>query len=570
MSGPTEPLRNPVRRPLESGHDRVAEPRKYRFTAGSTNDIVPRMHQLHRAIALIGLAIGLLLGGTAVVAEGPVLKVPPAAEASPTFDPERATEAYLALVPPDQRARSDAYFEGSTWLQLWSSLYSIVTLGLLLAFGWSSRMRDLALRITNRRPLQTLIYWVQFVLYASVVSFPLTVYSGFSREHQYGLATQTFWPWMNEQLIGLAVTLVLGGLGMVVLYAVLRRVGRAWWLWATGVVVVFEVFAALIAPVFIAPLFNSYTPLTDSRVREPILRMARANGIDVDAVYVVDQSRQTTRVSANVSGLMGTTRISLNDNLLQRASLEEIGMVMGHEMGHYVLNHLTRNLLEVSLLIGIGLALSARAFEWFRQRRPQWGIASSADLAGLPLLVSLLTLYLLMVTPLTNTITRTSEYEADLFGLNVSRQPDGFANVTLKLGEYPKAFPWSDRGTHVLRSPERPDPHLHGHAVEGGKSRSRPFDALIRTGATEAHCVGFTRTGRTRRPPPHRPADCPEDRRTCDRVPPLLRTARPARKRGVPRLSERAVHGIPIDQPVLGCLRPVRLRVVLADCALRL
>jgi STE24 endopeptidase len=399
------------------------------------------MYRLPGAVALIALTVGLLLAGTAITAQTPALNVPSAAEASPAFDPARATEAYLALVPPEQRARSDAYFEGSNWLQLWSSLYTIFILGLLLALGWSSRIRELAVRITNRRPLQTLIYWVLFVLYVSVVSFPLTVYSGFYREHQYGLATQTFWPWMNEQLIGLAVLLVLGGLGMIVLYAVLRRVGRAWWLWATGVAVVFQVCGAMIAPVFIAPLFNSYTPLADSRVREPILRMARANGITVHAVYVVDQSRQTTRVSANVSGLLGTTRISLNDNLLGRASLEEIEMVMGHEMGHYVLNHVITNLVEVSLLMAMGLALSARAFEWLRQRRPRWGIESSADIAGLPLIVALLTLYFLFVTPLTNTITRTSEYEADLFGLNVSRQPDGLANVTLKLGEYRKLSP---------------------------------------------------------------------------------------------------------------------------------
>jgi hypothetical protein len=211
------------------------------------------MYRLPHAVALIALTVGPLLAGTAITAQTPALNVPAAAEASPAFDSERATEAYVALVPPEQRARSDAYFEGSNWLQLWSSLYTIFILGLLLAFGWSSRMRELAVRITNRRPLQTLIYWVLFVLYVSVVSFPLTVYSGFYREHQYGLATQTFWPWMNEQLIGLAVLLILGGLGMIVLYAVLRRVGRAWWLWATSVVVVFQVFGAMIAPVFIAP-----------------------------------------------------------------------------------------------------------------------------------------------------------------------------------------------------------------------------------------------------------------------------------------------------------------------------
>ena len=144
------------------------------------------MYQRHRAVVLIALTVGLLLGGAAIVAQAPVLDVPPAAEASPTFDAGRATEAYIALVPPEQRARSDAYFEGGNWLQLWDSLYSIFTLGLLLALGWSARMRDLARRITTRRPLQTMIYWVQFVLYVSVVSFPLTVYSGFYREHRTG------------------------------------------------------------------------------------------------------------------------------------------------------------------------------------------------------------------------------------------------------------------------------------------------------------------------------------------------------------------------------------------------
>jgi len=399
------------------------------------------MYLRHRAALLIALTIALLLSGTSVLAQGPPLNVPPAAEAAPTFDAARATEAYLALVPAEQRARSDAYFEGGNWLQLWDSLYTIFALGLLLTFGWSARMRDIGRRLTARRPLQTMIYWVQFVLYMSAIGFPLTVYRDFYREHEYGLATQTFLPWMGDQLIGLAVALVLGAIGMVALYEVLHRVGRAWWLWATGVVIAFQVFGAVIAPVFIFPLFNTYTPLTDARVRDPILRMARANGINVDAVYVVDQSRQTTRVSANVSGLFGTTRISLNDNLLRRSPLEEIEAVMGHEMGHYVLNHVVTNLIEMSLVIAVGLALSARVFERIRLRRPRWGIGSSADIAGLPLLVSLLTVYLLLVTPLTNTITRTSEYEADIFGLNASSQPDGFASVTLKLGEYRKLSP---------------------------------------------------------------------------------------------------------------------------------
>ncbi len=169
----------------------------------------------------------------------------------------------------------------------------------LLAFGWSEAMRDRAERIARRRPLQTALYWLQFILFFSVATFPLAVYQDFYRERQYGLATQTFGPWLGDRLKALGLTLVLGGVAITALYGVLRRVGRNWWLWATLVYVALNVFVAAIAPLFVAPVFNRYTRLTDARVRDPILSMARANGISADAVYVFDASRQTTRISAN-------------------------------------------------------------------------------------------------------------------------------------------------------------------------------------------------------------------------------------------------------------------------------
>ncbi len=218
----------------------------------------------------------------------------------------------------------------------------------------------------------------------------------------------------------------------------LRRAGRSWWLWATGVVIAVSIVGATIGPVFIAPIFNSYTRLTDARVRDPILSMARANGITADAVYVVDQSRQTTRISANVSGLLGTERISLNDNLLRRCSLAEIEAVLGHEMGHYVLNHVYKMLMEIAIVIAFGFALVGKGFD---RLAPRWRIRSIGDLAGLPLVALLFSVYQFAATPINNTIVRTQEYEADIFGLNAARQPDGFANAALKLGDYRKLNP---------------------------------------------------------------------------------------------------------------------------------
>jgi len=368
--------------------------------------------------------------------------IPPAAQASDHFDPEAATEAYLATVPADQKARSDAYFEGGYWLLLWNALLASVIYGLLLATGWSARMRDLGERMTRFRALQVAAYWVQFLVVTSVLSFPLTLYQGFYREHHYGLATQALGGWMGDQLKNLVLGAVFGGIFAVVMYAVLRRARRTWWIWGSAVTIGFLALGAVIAPVYIAPMFNTYTKLDDAKIRDPLLSMARANGIPASDVYVVDASRQTTRISANVSGFLGTERITLNDNLLDRANLPEIEAVMGHEMGHYVLHHVYTGLLFLGVLAVIVFALLKRISEWVLSRwGERWRVRGVDDVAGLPLLALVLTVLLLLLTPVTNSLTRTQEYEADIFGLNAARQPDGMAQVSLKLGEYRKLDP---------------------------------------------------------------------------------------------------------------------------------
>ena len=281
-----------------------------------------------------------------------------------------------------------------------------------------------------------------YILLIAFLTFPMTLYQGFFREHQYQLSNQSFGAWLKDALIGLAVGLILGGLALVVLYEVLRRAPRTWWIWGTLVSLTFSLFLALIFPVFVAPLFNTYTPLKDAALRDTILSLARANGIPAQDVYQVDASRQSKRVSANVSGFAGTLRITLNDNLLNRCSSEEIQEVMGHEMGHYALNHVYEGLIFAGLEILIGFAF----VRWAFQRvligfGSGWGIRGIGDIAGLPLLGALLSLFFFVITPVDNTFTRTNEAEADLFGLNASRQPDGAAEVALKLGEYRKLSP---------------------------------------------------------------------------------------------------------------------------------
>jgi len=372
--------------------------------------------------------------------------LPPAAwaqPAGPAFDAEAATEAYLARVSPQAKARSDAYFEGGYWLILWGFLYGLAVSYLLLAARISARMRDLAARITSFAFLQSWIYGLLYIVATTVLTFPLAVYEGFYREHKYGLATQTFGAWLEDQGKGLMVGLILGALAFAALYAVLRRAPRTWWVWGTAVSVVFLVAGVTIAPVFIEPLFNKYTVLTDAKIRNPILSMAHANGIPAQQVFVVDASKQSNRVSANVAGMFGTMRIALNDNLLKRTSEPGIKAVMGHEMGHYVLNHIYEMIPFFAIILAAGFAFAHWGFGRLvaNERGERWGVRGVADPAGFPVLAILLSVFFLVLTPVLNTFIRSNEAEADMFGLNASREPDGMAEVALLLGEYRKLSP---------------------------------------------------------------------------------------------------------------------------------
>jgi STE24 endopeptidase len=208
-----------------------------------------------------------------------VINVPKEAQPSDHFDVEAATDAYLAAMPAASRARSDAYFEGGYWLILWDFLYGAVIYILLLQFRWSAAMRNFAERITRFKPIQTFIYWTEFTIVTFILGFPIAVYEGYFRERQYGLATQTFGPWFNDQFKMLLVGIVMGGVISMLLFGVVRRLPRTWWIWGSIVSMVCAAFIVLIAPVFLFPIFNKIKPLDDARITAPILRMARANGI---------------------------------------------------------------------------------------------------------------------------------------------------------------------------------------------------------------------------------------------------------------------------------------------------
>ncbi len=371
----------------------------------------------------------------------PGLQIPDAAKPGPNFDVDRATQAYLDLLSPEQRKLSDAYFEGGYWIQLWEFVYGLGIAAVLLYTGLSRRMRDIGRRV-SRPWVQTLIYGFLWVIAAFLLGLPADIYTGFVREHQYGLATQDFAGWFGDALKGLLVSLVIVPPVIALIYGAVRRAGDRWWVWASGGAFVLILFVLMLAPVFVEPLFNDYKPLREGAVRQAVLSLARANQIPTDNVVEFDASRQTTRISANVAGFLGTTRVALNDNLLNKSSLPEIKAVMGHEMGHYVLNHGLRLTVYLSLVIAFALWVVHRTMDWALARwGARFGLEGRTDPAALPLAVAIFSLFFLLATPLTNSIVRQAEAEADAFGLNAAQEPNGFAMAAMRLSTYRKLTP---------------------------------------------------------------------------------------------------------------------------------
>lgn len=397
-----------------------------------------------------GLLLALLLAFLpASWADGPIvsdlppgLLVPVAAQPGPDFDVDKATQAYLGLLTPQQRERSDRYFEGGYWIQLWQTLWTVGACLLLLATGVSRRIADWSRRVSRRTWISTPLYIVSFVIIVSLLDLPLSIYTDYVREKQYALATQSFGAWLGDQAIVMTVNGVFAALLVSAIYAAVRRAGSRWWVWGAGLAFSFLMTFSLLLPVYIAPMLNSYKPLPAGPVREAVMTLLQANDVPTDHVEWFDASRQTTRLSANVSGLLGTTRISLNDNLLNKSSLPEIKAVLGHETGHYVLNHVWKEPILLGLVFTAVLWLIHVGMDRSLARWGQGlGLADRADPAALPLAWALAAALLLLATPFLNSISRSYEAEADAYGLNAAREPHGWATAAMRLSTYRKLEP---------------------------------------------------------------------------------------------------------------------------------
>ena len=392
--------------------------------------------QLGRVLTLVVFLIGAQHG---LAAEQPAGA--PAADATPI-------EEYR--LPPDKLEKSQALYRTAMTMNLFSTLYGIAILVVLLFLRVSARFRDLAERVSPRRFVQVIVFAPLLLILIDLLTLPLSLY-GHQLQMSYGLSVQGwgswFWDWTKGELIGTVIaTLFVWGL-----YAFLRRSPRRWWFygWLASIPVV--LLLVLIQPVFIAPLFNHFEPL---ETKQPQLlpeleKVIHRGGLQIDRsrMFEMQASDKVTTYNAYVTGIGASKRVVVWDNTSRDLTIPETLFVFGHEQGHYVLHHVWMSLSFVTFGLLLSLYLAHRFADGVIARwGHRWNVRDLADWASLPVILLLLNVFSLVGQPVSAAFSRYLEHQADIYGLEVTHGlvPDSSqvaAHAFQKLGEKALSYP---------------------------------------------------------------------------------------------------------------------------------
>ncbi len=313
------------------------------------------------------------------------------------------------------------YHRSGTYLWAFARVWDLAVPLALLFTGASARLRNVARRNGKTEICSISVYMIIFLVLVYLADLPLRYYLGFVRQHAYGLSRQSFGRWFGNSLKGLGLDLLGGALFAWVPFWMIRRAPRAWWIIVSALTIPFFAFLTLITPIWIEPLYNNFGPMTDPRLERKILDLAAHAGIQGSRVFEVNKSVDTKTANAYVTGLFGTKRIVLWDTLLRDFDEREVLAVMGHEMGHYVLNHVAWGLALSSTVIAVSLFWTDRAGRWLVGRYAQrLGFSSLGDVAATPLLLVLLGLASLGMGPIALAYSRKIEHQADRFALDLT------------------------------------------------------------------------------------------------------------------------------------------------------
>jgi STE24 endopeptidase len=310
--------------------------------------------------------------------------------------------------------------------------WSAALLVTLLVSGGATFLRDLARELAGSHAyLSIVIVASAIAALHGIISFPLSVFSGFVLERRYELSRQSFRAWFVDYLKGIAVAAVLGFPALLLVYYTMALAPEWWWAIAGAIFAVLIVGLANLAPVLLLPLFFSFTPLRREELRARLETLAQRAGTRIVGVYEWALGAKTRKANAALTGLGATRRILVSDTMLEQYTDDEIEVVLAHELGHHVHHDIWRALALETALILLGFFVADLTI---RALGARVGLEGLTDPAGVPLLVAAAGAVSLVLMPLGLALSRRHERRADRFALDLTSNPGAFVTAMRRLG----------------------------------------------------------------------------------------------------------------------------------------
>ncbi|MFY9659068.1 MAG: M48 family metallopeptidase [Terriglobales bacterium] len=325
--------------------------------------------------------------------------------------------------PPAEYARAKAYSNSHYRHVFIGAFYGFLILLVILRWRVAPAFRNLAERASSSRFVQRIIFAPLILFTIAVLGIPSDIWDE-SLQRAYGLSVQTWGAWTRDWILGQAIMLIVGTLLVGILYGVIRRSPRRWWFyfWLASIPIVLLMF--FLQPIVVDPLFYTFKPLAGAQpvLVSEIQKVVHRGGMEIpaDRMFVMNASSKTTGLNAYVTGFGASKRVVVWDNTIAKATVPEALFVFGHEMGHYVLLHIPKEMAIISAILLFLLYLGYRLSNGMLARwGAQWGIRDLQDWASLPVLLFVITLLAFLATPVFNGVSRHFEHEADRYGLEV-------------------------------------------------------------------------------------------------------------------------------------------------------
>lgn len=334
------------------------------------------------------------------------------------------------------------FYKSGNLLWIVKNVWSLFIPLLVLFTGFSGKLEKFSQKLGRNWFFTIVIYVILFIAIYNILFFPIDFYSDFIRQHAYGLSAQTFGRWLSNYSKQILVTMFISSLFVWIFYLLLKKSPRRWWIYCTLVSIGIGFILTFVKPIWIDPLFHHFGPMKNKELEQEILSLAARAGIEHGRVYEVDMSKDTKMLNAYVTGFGSSARIVLWDTTIARMKPDEILFVMGHEMGHYVLHHIWWDMVYTSALAFLLFYLLYRSSHFLLNRyKDRFGFKELYEIASLPLLLFLMSLFVLLTTPLSNYVCRYMEHEADRFGLEITQNNQAAAEAFIVLQQQNLANP---------------------------------------------------------------------------------------------------------------------------------